>query len=799
VAHTRLLDEAVEHHQAGRLVAAERLYQEILALPLHPDEPDALHLMGLLVSQKGDAKQARELIERAIALRPTSDLFHINLGTICSAWGLHEEAIAHFRQALALNPKAPPAVLLGLGQSLAGQGRMNEAVEAFEWALRRQPSPEGLVILGEALIRAGRLPEALQRISQAVQQRPRWAEAHGALGLAYEKQGRLDEAEQEYRMALALKADLAEARNNLGHVLALRGRWPQAVTELRQAIVLRPDFPQAHCNLADALRAMGQSDEAIAEFRRAVELKPDFPEAWEGLGRVLLDQRQFAPAADAFRKLVALRPTAEHYITLGITLRALDEMDEAITALRQAAELQPNHADAHIALGSALQWCGKVDEAIVVFRQAIALSPTDHVAHSHLLYAMLFQGEFTADAIFTEHVAWAKQHTGGIVPLSPAQNDPSPDRRLKIGYVSPNFRNQAILSFVLPIIEHRDPWETEVFCYSDVRTPDQWTRRLRDAADEWRDTADLSHEQLAQAIRKDRIDILIDLTGHIGQGRLQTFAYQPAPVQMSYIGYQATTGLEAIDYFLTDDWANPPGQSDPYFVEQLVRLPDSFFCYAPPPEAPPVGPLPAESAGHITFGCLNNLAKVTPRTISLWSRALLAVPNSRFILLTPNSHEIRERIQSMFTTGGIAADRIEFVRRSAPAEYLARYNRIDIALDPVPFNGHTTTCDAAWMGCPTVTLAGKIYAYRYGGSVLRNIGLGELIANSEADYLRITTALAMDLSRLAQVRATLRSTMNDSPITDALRFTRNLETAYRRLWQTWCSHPPGERIRHNLD
>jgi protein O-GlcNAc transferase len=784
---SKTLDIATEHHQAGRLDDARKLYEQILSLPLHPDEADALHLLGVLSSQQGDIAKARDLILRAIALRPTADLFHINLGTICGAAGIHQDAVTHFQQAVKLNPNVRPSVFTAMAQSLAALGRMNESVDAFEWAIRRERTAEGLVASGEALMRAGRPKEAHDRINEALLLRPNFAEAHGARGLVYEKQGELDDAEHCYRAAIALGPELAHGHNNLGHIYILKKRWHEAIAELRRAVELEENLFQAHFNLGDALAAQGDHEKAIESYRRVTELRPDFADAWEKLASLLMERRQFAPAADAYRALVQLCPTDQHYANLGAALGAIDEMDDAIAALQKAVELNPYNAYAHQALGAALQWCGQLDEAMTSLRRAMQLSPNNDAAHSRLLYTMLFHGGFCAKEVFDEHIAWGKRHTGHLIQLPPPQVDRAPDRRLRIGYVSPNFRNQAIMSFVLPIIEHRDPWETEVYCYSDTRISDQWTRKLQDAADEWRYTSNLTHAQLAQVIRQDKIDILVDLTGHIGDGRLQAFAYKPAPIQAMYIGYQATTGLPAIDYFLSDEWANPPGQSDQYFTEKVLRLPGPFFCYAPPPEAPDVGELPMRSNGHVTFGCFNNLAKVTPRTIALWSRVMNAVPNSKMILLTPHGRAIQQRLINALESGGVSADRIEFVRRVAPAEYLQRYNRVDIALDPVPFNGHTTTCDAAWMGCPTIMLAGEMYAQRYGGSVLRNIGLTDLVTDDDDDYIRTAAQLARDVERLSHIRATLRSTMQQSPITDGPGFTHGLEKIYRQIWRDWCN------------
>lgn len=782
-----MIDAAVAHHQAGRLDEAERLYRQVLDDA--PDLADAWHLLGVLTGQRGHRQGARQLIRRAIEIDSSADLYQINLAGLSSACGDNAEAAACLRQAIALNPQAPPVVYFELGQALAALGETNEAVAALEWAVQREPSPRWLVALAEALQRAGRQQESLKRLEQAIALQPELAEAHGALGLAMQREGRLDEAEACYRRAIELQPELAEAYTNLGQVFNLRRKWTDAIVVLNRAVELRPDLAQAYHHLGDSFRALERFDGAIASYRRALELNPHLQPAWDSLGRVLLERRELPAAANALRRSTSLHPSAAGFIELGRSLGGLDQYDDALDAFRQAVTLSPTSSEAHRWLGAALRWCGMHNDAIAALRKAVELEPTDHTAHSHLLYAMLFHGGFTPGQIYEAHTEWGRQHTAGLTPLPAPENDRSPDRRLRIGYVSPNFRNQAVFFFVQPILMNHDPWEVEVFCYSDTPAPDEWTARIRDRADEWRDCSKLTDEGLARMIRADGIDILVELTGHIGDGRLRTLAYKPAPVQVTYIGYQASTGVEAVDYFLTDAWADPAGQTERYFVERLARLPESFFVYAPPPEAPAVGALPCSRNGYVTFGCQNNLAKVTPRTIDLWSTVMRAVPDSRLILLVPGSRQVEDRLHAAFSMHGVAAERVEFVRRASPREYLERYNRIDVALDPVPFNGHTTTCDAAWMGCPTVTRAGSIYAYRYGGSVLRNVGLGDLVAESDEAYVQAAIALALDVQRTSRVRAGLREAMGRSIITDGTRFTRNLEAAFRQMWRHWCEAP----------
>jgi predicted O-linked N-acetylglucosamine transferase (SPINDLY family) len=781
----QLIDAAVAHHQAGRVDEAERVYRQVL--DEHPDQADAWHLLGLLTAQRGNREGARQLIRRAIELDPSADLYHVNLGSISGACGDNAEAAACLRRAIDLNPKTPPAVYVELGQALSALGETDAAIKAFDWAVKQEPTPRSLVLLGELLQRAGRQQEALQRLREAIQMAPDLAEAHGALGVAMQREGRLEEAEACYRKAIALDPELAQAYNNLGQVLNLRQKWPEAIVVLNRAVELQPELAPAYNLLGDAFRGLDRPEGAITCYRRALDLDPNLQPAWDALGQLLLQRRDLSGAADALRHSTSLQPTAAGFISLGRSLGGFDHYDGALDAFREAVRLAPESAEAHRWLGAAQRWCGMLDEAVRSFRRAIGIDPADHVAHSHLLYTMLFHGGFTPEQIYAEHVKWGQRHTGSIQPLPPPTNDRATDRRLRVGYISPNFRNQAVLFFVLPILLAHDPWEVEVFCYSDTTVVDEWTARVRDRADEWRDSSGLTDEALARMIRNDQIDILVELTGHIGDGRLHTLAYKPAPVQVSYIGYQATTGAPAVDYFLSDDWADPAGASDASYVERVIRLPESFFVYGPPPEAPPVGPLPARAKSWVTFGCQNNLAKVTPRTIELWSKILLAVPNSRFMLLAPGSKEVDERLFAAFESHGVARQRIEIVRRATPREYLERYNRIDLGLDPVPFNGHTTTCDAAWMGCPTVIRAGSIYAHRYGGSVMRNVGCEDLVAENDENYVRTAVDLATDLNLLEQLRVSLRDRMARSIITDRDRFTRNLEHAYRKMWKSWCA------------
>jgi predicted O-linked N-acetylglucosamine transferase (SPINDLY family) len=438
----------------------------------------------------------------------------------------------------------------------------------------------------------------------------------------------------------------------------------------------------------------------------------------------------------------------------------------------------------HGNLAIALHMQGRVRESLEHHRREMEVNPGSSLHHSNYLYCLNFDPDCGPQTIFDEHRAWAARHadplTAAAVPHAP---DRSPDRRLRIGYVSPHFRDHAVNFFTEPILASHDHTQFEVFCYSDVARADDTTRRLQGYADHWRPIHGQGHEQVSRLIRADQIDILVDLTGHIGENRMPVFARKPAPVQVTYIGYQNTTGMLAMDYRLTDAYADPPGQTEPWHTERLERLPQTFFVYQPNALAPEVGPLPALARGYVTFGSFNNFAKVTPEVLKTWAEILTRVPASRLVVLADMQPSLAGHLREAFAAHGIAAERLELVNRLPRPKYLELIAGVDVALDPFPFNGHTTTCDCLWQGVPVVTLSGQTYVSRFGGSGLKTLGLSKLIAASREHYQEIALALAGDLSRLAKLRAALRERMAASPLLDFAGFTRNLEAAYRRMWR----------------
>jgi protein O-GlcNAc transferase len=381
-------------------------------------------------------------------------------------------------------------------------------------------------------------------------------------------------------------------------------------------------------------------------------------------------------------------------------------------------------------------------------------------------------------------------------PLSavapPHINEPVPQRRLRIGYLSPHFREHAVNYFIEPILSSYSKREFEVYCYNDSRIFDRTSSRLRAAVDRWRDVRTHTDQRLAQLIRDEQIDILVDLTGHIGGNRLLVFARKPAPIQVTYMGYQNTTGMSAMDYRITDERADPPGLTDAYYTEELVRLPTTFFCYRPGPD-PPAMALPALANGYVTFGFFNNFFKVTPEVIEAWLQILARVPESRLLVLAYRGGYVEEHLHERARSQGLDPARIELVDRQPRDEYARLLQRADVALDPFPFTGHTTTCDSIWGGVPVVMLEGQTYASRFGGSVLANVGLEHLIAKNPDQYVERAVELAGDLPALARLRAELRPRIADSPLLDFKTFTANLEQAYRQMWHKWCQAAANRR------
>ena len=637
---------------------------------------------------------------------------------------------------------------------------------------------------------AGRLPEAESLYQQVLDAQPDHAEALQLLGMLHYQAGRFDAAAEMLCRAANANPASAECRFNLALALLALGRWDDAIAALRDALSIRPSYPQAYNSLGTALQAKGQLTEAVEAYRQAVALNPDTAGFWSNLGIALHGQGNSQEAVAALRQALKLKPDyAEAYNNLGRALVGVGRIGEALAACQQALQFRPEFPEAMNNLANALRDTGRINHAISTYRKAISLAPDDASVRGNLIYAMHFIPGDPA-AVFQEHLNWNRIHAQPLAgQILQHRNDAAPDRRLKIGYVSPDFRQHSVGFFLLNLLANHDPAAVEVFCYSDAARPDAATARFQQAAHHWKPVVGVADAQLAQIIIQDQIDILVDLAGHTAGNRLLVFARKPAPIQVSYCGYPDTTGLATMDYRFTDAYADPPGTTEQFHSEQLVRLPRCFLCYAPPADGPEVGPVPATAAGRITFGSFNSISKLSDATVAMWSQVLSAVPNSRLMIKGQGLTDapVRQQVLERFAAHGIAADRLELHSSIASlAGHLELYHQIDIALDTYPYHGTTTSCEAMWMGVPVVTLAGKTHASRVGVSLLSNVGLEQLIAQTAEQYVQIAADLAKDVDALSKLRSALRSRLAASPLLDGSGLAREVEAAYRVMWKQWC-------------
>ncbi len=746
-----LFDIAMRHWHSGQPQQAE--YYARQALALNPRHGGALQLMGTLAYQGGRADRAVDWLRQAVAAGPTTASYHTCLGAAYQDLGRLDDALACHQEALRLLP-GNAQVLNNLAIALAARGDREGARAAFEQALRHNADdPEVLCNLAIVLNQLGRAGEAIAHYQQALRLRPDFAQAHNNLGNALLDQGKLDEAIASYQRAIVAAPQFAQAHNNLGRVLQSAGQLDRAIECYRRLLHGRPDYVDAHINLSGALLARHHVAEALASAREALRLRPNDADAWNNLGNAQNTQ---------------------------------GDLDDAVASYQRALRLRPDLTPARFNLGLAVQARGQLAEALELFREVLRVKPEDRAAHSTYLTSLNYDPHVTPDVLLAEHRRWAELHAPPAAP-SPHTNTPDPKRRLRVGYVSADFRSHAVSYFLEPILRHHDREQVECVCYADVAAPDAATAHLRALADQWHDTLGLSDEQLARRLRADGIDVLVDLAGHTPNHRLRAFALRPAPVQVTYLGYPCTTGLDAIGYRLADAVTEPPGAA-PCGSEEVVRLAPVFCCYAPPPDAPDVSPSPASRRGTVTFGSLHKLEKLNDGVLDLWCRILADVPSAR-LLLSRNTlkGQAAEMLRRRFAERGVGPERLA-LHHAEPVnrQHLRVYEEIDVSLDAFPWSGHTTACESLWLGVPVVTLRGRHHAGRMVAGILSCVGLGELIGDTPEDYHAAAVRLAGDVAGLAELRAGLRERVRQAPLCDGAGFTRGLERAYREMWRPWC-------------
>lgn len=756
------IQEAVQrgigYYQTGNLPQAEAAFRAILRV--QPNHPDALHFLGLVAHQAGHHEHAIALITHAIRGNARNPYCHNNLGEAYRALGRLDEAKASYRTALKLKPDFPEA--------------HNN--------------------LGAIFISLEKYEEAMAACRQAILLRPAFPSAHNNLATALGGTGDCEGAVKSYHQAIALNPDFPEAHNNLGNLLRIQRKLEEALSACSRALVLRPDFPEAHNSLGNTLHDMGRQDQAMTSYQQALHIRPDYIEARHNLGRLFHERGWLDDAEACFRKILSINPKyIEAYHDLCTLLTRRGNLDEALDYCRQALSVRPDAAG-YNSLGNALRALGRVDDAFSAYGQALEIEPGRNEVFSNWLHVTQSGTLLTPDESLAAHRAYADRFEA---PLRSNwqlhDNSPDHDKRLKIGYLSADFRNHPVAYFMEPILANHDKGEVEIHCYYNGSQHDEHTDRLIKYADAWVACESMTDEELAAKIRADRIDILVDLSGHTAGHRLLVFARKPAPVQVTYLGYATTTGLCAMDYRLTHELADPI-DANGFYSETLYRLPSALWCYRPQQGMPEVSPVPALRNGFVTFGSMNSLTKVSSESIAAWAKILHTLPDARLVMVTVPDGSGREIIKNRFADAGISPERLTLHGRLSPEQFWALHSEIDIALDPFPYNGGTTTCETLWLGVPVISLTGTGFVSRLGHTLLNQLNLPELVADSPADYVAMAIRLARDLSRQKTLRNELRLRMSASPIRDEAGFTRHFEAAYRDMWHRWCLSNDGGSI-----
>lgn len=641
---------------------------------------------------------------------------------------------------------------------------------------------------GDEHRQAGRIEAALAAFETAARLAPTVAVAQFQVGNANYALGRYDAAITAYTRSQELEPQ-ADTANNLGNTYARLDRLFDAVKAFESAIQLNPEMIPAYINLGQAQLTRKKYLEAMNALMPALSRNPRHAKGQALLAETLFAMGNFESAADCYARAVESSPEDVDLRTaFGVALTRVGRFKQAAEQYTLALQQRPDDPILYNNLGEVHRSRGQITESLFCFYKALELKPDVPETHSNLILTMQYDSSVSAEQLLKEGRFWAQRHTTGITRLAAPERDCDPERKLRVGFVSADLGRHPVGRFLEPVLKHRDKSRTETFVYSVGLVDDEQTTQLRVLSDHWLAAVDLSNDALAERIRADEVDILIDLAGHTAEHRLLMFATKPAPVQASWAGFSGTTGLNEIDYVIADRWVVPKDEEQ-YFTERVVRLPNCYVPFTPPLPDVPVAPLPAATNRFITFGSFNNLAKVTPQVIQLWAEVLRAVPNSRLFLKTRalGDEAIRDAVTAKFGEHLIAPERLRLEGSAPRSELLAAYGEVDVGLDPFPFNGGITTLESLWQGVPVVSLRGNRFVAHATESFLQNARLGDWVAPTRAEYLAIAQAKAGNAAELAKLRAGLRAQMESSHLAAGEPYVRDFEAALRTMWREWCA------------
>lgn len=702
-------------------------------------------------------------------------------------------ACERYRKAVAIAPQYAKAHL-NLGIGLEAIGNLEQARECYETALGIDSADVyANYNLGRQLFSRNDITEAEPLLRRAITGNPDFADARVVLSRLLENKGDLDGAAAELEQALRISPDYFGALCNFADLLMKLHRRDDAVSALRRAVAVQPRNFDANFKLAYLLVEIDQPAEAERLLHQALRSNPNSLDAHALLVNLYLSKGDLANAAAEAEAALKLRPDwLDLLFDYGLILKRLARPAEAEAVFRRAIGIDQTYVRAYQMLGAVLISQCRIQEALDVFDDGRKHCVDAFDLESPEMFALNCKDDISIDDLFARHADYGRRlEQLHVARFEPFGNVRDPNRRLRIGYVSGDFQYHVVPLFLLPLLEERDRSAFEVYCYSTGDTADKITERLRSLADVWREAAHMPANDVADLIHGDRIDILVDLAGHSGTPNLRIFAQRPAPVQATWVGYLNTTGLSRIQYRISDNHCDPPGLTDRYHTEKLYRLPHSQWCYRPFTEVDYDPEAPFVRNGHITFGSFNQTVKITLTVRKLWGDILAQVPDSRLVVVGVIDNHAREGLYRDLENAGVDRGRITMLPYIPIEDYYRWFGRVDIALDTMPFSGGTTTCDALWMGTPVITMPGVRSWSRSAASILTTLGLPDWIAESQEDYVRRAVQFARNPSAIAKLRKSLRSRMLESPLMDKQLFAHDMEEAYRRMWQSWCSQPGG--------
>lgn len=750
-----LYKQAVDFYQNGNLADAERILRQVLSL--NPHHGHSLNMMAIIALDVQRYDIAEELSQAAVTAQNSNPAFYFTLARILNRQDKKEDAVLNYRKAISLKPDYMDA-LNNLGTTLMSLELTDEAAEIFARILEKNPQDfNALSNTASILFNKDEYEQALEYYSRALTTNPKSPNVHNDIGRSLKYLSRHEEALLSFEKAIEYKPDYVEALLSAGKIYRENVQLDKALNYYSR-IRLIVDQEEAYANVVHIYWELGRYSEAIMEAEEALK---KFPESVINLN------------------------------ALGNVYSTISKYEEALSCFERAFSLEPDNVETLSYIGATLKNLGRLEESINVQKKALGPSASAPWIYGNLLLTMVYASFVSPEELTAVSREFGEKITDPLMRDRPFKNDKALNRKLKIGYISPDFREHAVSYFLSPIYK-LDKEKFETFAYARVPKEDDFTIKIRKEFDHWRDIKFLNDDAAADLIESDKIDILVDIAGHTAHNGLMVFARKPAPIQVTWLGHPATTGMKAMDYRITDSYAEPPGMTEDLNIETLWRMPDIFCSYSSHANSPPViDHPPFEDNGYITFGCFNNFTKVNDAVLSAWAKIMNMVPDSRLLLEISGikNEKTLAGVERRIAEQGIDLERVILEPRTQANQFVL-YNKIDIALDPFPCNGGTTSMDTLWMGVPFVTLSGRHFVSRMGVSILTNVGMPELIAESIDEYVSIAVNLAQDKEKLRHMRHNLRERTAASPLMDQDRFARNMGDSYRQMWKKWVESQP---------